>query len=193
MKPAKTYLKGRSIFIISIIVILLTIITVYLNGENHSRSITSNFYISLIIIGTVLFLFITYGLYKGVKLINDFPKFKNYEVGNYISSSGDMPELPFFEGGDGIGGFIISVLVWIGMTILIFLLLILIEIAFWFSVFVIIMVLYWLFFRALKLVFSKAPTTQGDIGMSALYALGYTILYLGWIFLIVFLAQNFNQ
>ncbi|WP_232730362.1 hypothetical protein [Lacinutrix sp. Bg11-31] len=132
----------------------------------------------------------TYGLYKGISLKDNFPNFKNYEVGNYISSSGDMPDLPFFEGGDGIGGFIISFLVWIGMTILIFLLLILIEIAFWFSIFIVIMMLYWLFFRALKLVFRKSKTTQGDIGISALYSLGYTILYLGWIFVIVFLVKK---
>ncbi|WP_034060142.1 hypothetical protein [Lacinutrix jangbogonensis] len=191
MKAAKTYLKGQSVFIISIIVILLTILTVYINGQNHERSITSNFYISLAIIGTVLFLFMTYGLYKGIGLKDNFPNFKSYEVGNHIPSSGEIPAIPIFEGGDGIGGFIMSVLVWIGMTILIFLLLILLEIAFWFTLFIIIMMLYWLFFRALKLVFTKAAITQGDIRISALYGLGYSILYLGWIFIIVFIAQKF--
>ncbi|WP_055447410.1 hypothetical protein [Lacinutrix mariniflava] len=191
MKAAKTYLKGQSVFIISIIVILITILTVYLNGENHDRSITSNFYISLAIIGTVLFLFMTYGLYKGIGLRDNFPNFKSYEVGNYIPSSGEMPDLPFFEGGDGIGGIIISVLVWVAMTILIFLLLILIEIALWFSIFIIIMMLYWLFFRALKLVFTKAPITKGKIRISMLYSLAYTILYLGWIFILVYLTQKF--
>lgn len=166
LKPAKTYLKGQSVFIVSIIVIVLTIITVYINGENHSRSITYNFYISLAIIGTVLFLFMTYGLYKGIGLKDNFPNFKSYEMGNYIPSSGDVPDIPFFEGGEGIGGLIMSILIWIGMTILFFLLIILLEIAFWFTIFIVIMMLYWLFFRALKLVFNKAPITQGNIGIS---------------------------
>ena len=76
MKPNKTYLKGKSVFIVSLIVIVVTILTVYASGIHFQRSITSNFYISLGIIAVTLFSFLTYGLYKGVSLEDDFPKLK---------------------------------------------------------------------------------------------------------------------
>ncbi|UOX33300.1 hypothetical protein LXD69_14800 [Flavobacterium sediminilitoris] len=66
MKIKQAYLKGKSIFIISLFVIGITILTVYLTGKNYNRTVTSNLYISLSIIGTILFFFMTYGLYKGI-------------------------------------------------------------------------------------------------------------------------------
>ncbi|MEM6687557.1 MAG: hypothetical protein AAF617_17400, partial [Bacteroidota bacterium] len=66
MKPSKTYLKGTSVFIVSLIVVVITTLTVYLSGIHYHRSITNNFYISLGIIAIALFSFLTYGLYKGI-------------------------------------------------------------------------------------------------------------------------------
>ncbi|WP_289045269.1 hypothetical protein [uncultured Olleya sp.] len=68
MKAKQTYLKGKSVFIVSLIVITITALTVYLTGINYNRSVTLNLYLSLSIIGTVLILFMTYGLYTGIKL-----------------------------------------------------------------------------------------------------------------------------
>lgn len=189
MKAKQTYLKGKSVFTVSLLVIGITILTVYLTGENYNRNVTSNFYLSLSIIGTALFLFMTYGLYKGIGLTDNFPKFREFKTGEFIAQSGTAPDLPSIEVGDGIGGLIISILLWIGMTILIFLLLILLEAFFWISIFIILAMLYWVFFRALKFVFSKSKDTKGDIGISAIYSLSYTILYLGWIFGIVYLTE----
>ncbi len=131
----------------------------------------------------------TYGLYKGIGLTDNFPKFKEFKTGDLIAQSGTIPDLPSLEVGDGIGGLIMSILLWIGMTILIFVLLILLEAFFWISIFIILAMLYWVFFRALRLVFSKSTNTKGDIGMSVIYSLSYTVLYLGWIFGIVYLTE----
>lgn len=189
MKAQKTYLKGKSVFIVSLLVIGITILTVYLTGENYNRTVTSNLYLSLSIIGTALFLFMTYGLYNGIGLKDNFPKFREFKTEEFIANSGTAPDLPSVEVGDGIGGLIMSILLWIGMTILIFVLLILLEAFFWVSIFIIFAMLYWVFFRALRLVFSKSPNTKGDIGISAIYSLTYTTLYLGWIFGIVYLTE----
>lgn len=190
IKPNQEYLKGKSVFIVSLLVIALTILTVYLTGINYNRALTTNLYTSLIIIGTTLFLFMTYGLYKGVDVVDDFPNYKNFTsgelYGGHLPANFDLPETTV---GDGIEGVIVSILVWIAMTILLFILLIILEVVFWVSLFIIIMMLYWLFFRALKLVFSKSKDTRGDIGVSALYAFGYTALYVGWIFGIVYLSE----
>lgn len=165
--------------------------TVYLTGINYNRSITSNLYISLAIIGIFLFLFMTYGLYKGINVIDNFPKFRNFKTGEFIPSSGEFPDIdmPSIDSGDGISGLIISILLWIGMAVLFFILLILLEALFWVSIFIILAMLYWIFFRALRFVFSKSSETKGDIGISAIYSITYSILYLGWIFGIVYLAE----
>jgi hypothetical protein len=189
LKNKKEYLKGKSVFIVSLIVIGITILTVYLTGENYNRNITSNLYLSLSIIGTVLFLFMTYGLYFGIGLKDNFPKFRNFKRGDIIGNTQPTFDTPSIDIGDGIGGLILSILVWIGMTILIIILLIVLEAVFWFSLFIIITTLYWVFFRALKFVFSKSKDTKGDIGISAIYSLIYTVLYLGWIFGIVYLTE----
>jgi hypothetical protein len=189
LKNKKEYLKGKSVFIVSLFVIGITILTVYLTGENYNRNITSNLYLSLSIIGTALFVFMTFGLYKGIGLIDNFPKFKEFKTGDFIEQSVTVPDLPSIEVEEGIGGLILSIVLWIGMTILIFLLLILLEAFFWISIFIILTMLYWVFFRALKFVFSKSTETKGDIGISAFYSLIYTILYLGWIFGIVYLTE----
>lgn len=102
MKGKKTYLRGKSVFTVSLLVIGITILTVYLTGENYNRTVTSNLYLSLSIIGTALFIFMTYGLYNGIGLRNDFPKFKNFKTGDIISSAGEFPdwEIPNIESDD---------------------------------------------------------------------------------------------
>lgn len=188
----KNYLKGKTVFIVSVLVITVTFLTIWLTGINFNRAITTNFYLSLSIIGTILFLFMTYGLYKGVGLEDNFPKFKGYKTGELFSySSSPSIETPDTEVGDGIAGLLISILLWIVMTIAIILLMFLLEAIFWFSIFIIIMMLYWVFFRALKVVFDKSEQTNGNLFLSFSYSLTYTALYLGWIFGLVYLTEFF--
>ncbi len=188
MKAKQTYLKGQSVFIVSLLVIVITALSVYWAGINYNRSLTANLYLSLGIIATALFLFMTYGLYKGIGLIDNFPEFRKFKKGDFISHTGELPDI----GVDGIGGIILSILLWIGMTILFIVLLIVLEAVFWFSLFIILAMLYWVFFRALKLVFSQSKVTNGELGMSAMYSLAYTALYIGWIFGIVYLVEIFK-
>jgi len=189
LRIKQNYLKGKSVFIVSLFVIGITILTVYLTGINYNRNLTSNLYLSLGIIATSLFLFMTYGLYKEIGLIDNFPKFRNFKRGDLIANSAPTFDTPSVSVGDGIGGLILSILLWIGMTILIIILLIVLEAVFWFSIFIILAMLYWIFFRALKFVFNKSKETKGDIGISAVYSLTYTFLYVGWIFGIVYLTE----
>ncbi len=195
MKPNKTYLKGKSVFIVSLLVIIATALTVYVTGINFHRSITSNFYISLGIIAATLFLFLTYGLYKGVRIADNFPKLKDFKIREWFRNGngtvGDVPDIGI-DVSDGIGGAIISVILWMLMSIVLVFLLVVLETIFWFSLFMILVMLYWVFFRAMRLVFSKAHHTQNDLGWSTVYALGYTFLYIGWIFGIVYATTVFK-
>lgn len=189
MKTKQPYLKGKSVFIVSLFVIGITILTVYLTGVNYNRSLTSNLYLSLGIIATALFLFMTYGLYTGIGLIDNFPKFRNFQTGDLTSGVSLDIDIPSIDVVDGIGGLILSVALWIVMSILFVVLLIVLEAVFWFSLFIIFAMLYWIFFRALKFVFNKSKDTKGDIGISVVYSLTYTLLYIGWIFGIVYLTE----
>ncbi|MDC8004164.1 hypothetical protein POV27_08890 [Aureisphaera galaxeae] len=189
MKARKTYLRGKSVFIVSLIVVGVTILTVYLTGIHYHRSVTTNFYWSLGIIAFSLFSFLTYGLFKGVGIKDNFPSLQEAKDSvDFIPSVGDnswVTEIPVPE----VENPILSVLVWIGMTILIIILLVFMEFIFWVSIFLLLAMLYWLYFRALRLVFSISRKTIGDFGNSVIYALGYTLLYTGWIFGIVYLAE----
>ena len=180
MKENRLVLKGKTVFILALVATVLTVVTVYLTGINYNRSIASNLYISLGLISTSLFLFLTYALYKGTKLVNNYPKFKNYAPGTIMHNV----SLPGFsiDIGEGIGGMILSILLWIAMTIAIIVLLFLFEALFWLSLFIIFASLYWVFSRALRVVFYKARRTNGDLPASMVNALTYTILYTVWLF-----------
>ncbi|MEM6379190.1 MAG: hypothetical protein AAF705_13325 [Bacteroidota bacterium] len=144
------------------------------------------------IIAVCLFLFMSYGLYRGVGLVDNFPKYENFKDKGSIAGSGVIPDLglPGVELENGIGGIIASIILWVVMTILLFFLLIVLEVVFWFSLFIILTMLYWVFFRALKFVFSKSAETKGDLPISIAYALGYTLIYTSWMFGLVYLSEN---
>ena len=99
--------------------------------------------------------------------------------------------LPDFgiDGGDGIGGILLSILLWIAMAILMIILLLVFEALFWLSLFIIFASLYWIFIRALKLAFYKSRSTKGDLPASIFNALTYTLLYTGWLFGIALVVQ----
>ncbi|MGI9532962.1 hypothetical protein [Lutimonas sp.] len=192
MKSRKTYLKAKSVFIVSLIVIGLTISIVYLTGLKFDRTIELNSYYSLTIIGLSLVMFMTYGLYNGIDLLNNYPVFKKYRRGAIFDVASPFPEeTPDLDIGDGIEGVIMSILIWIGMTILFIVLLFLVEAIFWFSIMVLIAMLYWVFFRALKLVFSKSNETEGKIGLSLIYSISYSVLYIGWLYAVVYLVEGY--
>ena len=190
MKASKTYLKGKSVFVVSAIVIAVTSLTVYFTGIHYHRSVNDNLLISLSIIAIVLFVFMTYGLFKGIGLVNNFPKFKKFKSGEMIDLPMGKNSVSGVDAGDGIEGLLFSIVSWILLTIAFVIFLVFLEAVLWLSIFVILAMLYWIFFRALKLVFSKAKITQGHFFKSIAFALGYTLLYTGWIFAIVFIAEK---
>ena len=190
MKASKTYLKGKSVFVVSAIVIAVTSLTVYFTGIHYHRSVNDNLLISLSIIAIVLFVFMTYGLFKGIGLVNNFPKFKKFKSGEMIDLPMGKNSVSGVDVGDGIEGLLISIVSWILLTIAFVIFLVFLEAVLWLSIFVILAMLYWVFFRALKLVFSKAEITQVHFFKSMAFALGYTLLYTGWIFAIIFIAEK---
>ena len=188
MKEKRIIFKGRTIFIVSLISISLTFLVVYLAGINFNRSLTSNLYLSLSIIAISVFLFLAFGLYKGIGIINNPPKLKNYQPGSIMQAI-RLPDLGTDIIGDGIGGIILSILLWIALAILAVVFLLVLEALFWISLFVIFAMLYWVFIRAIRLILYKARKTKGDLGASIFNALVYTLLFTGWMFAITFVVD----
>jgi len=59
----------------------------------------------------------------------------------------------------------------------------------WTMVLVFVAMLYWIFFRALRLVFKNSNKCKGNLASSAAYGIGYTILYNFWIYGIILAAH----
>ena len=54
----RPYFKGKTVFIVSLLVIGVTAFTVWLTGLQYHRALTTNFYLALGSIGSILFVFI---------------------------------------------------------------------------------------------------------------------------------------
>lgn len=143
MRPRSNYLNGRVVVASVFIAMAIVTITVYLSGIHLNRPFTTNFYISLAIIATMLLVFLTYGLYKGVSFYNTKLDISKADLN---LSPGSVPDVGI-EGasfGDDVFGVIAGILLWIAIGILAIVLLILLEGILWFLLAVVISMLYWI-------------------------------------------------
>ncbi len=189
MKQIRPKLSGKTIFYLSLAVITFAILTVYTSGLSSNRSLETNSYLALSIIWVALFLFLFYGLYKGISLTDDFPRFQSFKSGDLTGGWSFDTHTPDVQTGGGLGGILISIALWIGIALLIIVLSFLLEAFLWVSFFVLLSMLYWVFYRALTLVLNKSANTSGDLAISALYAGVYSFLYLSWMLVIVYLIE----
>ena len=119
----RTLINAKNIFIISIIVVTLTIISVWFYGIGNHKTVIENSLISTSILSISFFLFISISLYNGVKLKDNLGKLTNkfdskkLNFLKEINANGFGDSIP--EIGEGIGGIIISVIFWILATIII--------------------------------------------------------------------------
>lgn len=184
-------LNSKNIFLITLIVITLTIIIVWIFGLEDHRSILENSLFSTTILSIAFFLFIAIGLYKGVKIKDNLgeitDRFDPAKI-DFIKeavadrSIEDAPDI-----GEGIFGIIISLILWFIMALVISYLCWAFGAIVWFSILTFIAMLYWIFFRALRLVFKKSGKCRGNYLNSILYGIGFTILYNFWIYAIIFM------
>lgn len=199
-KP-RTYklINSKSVFRVSLLVVSLTIIGVYFWGLGQHNTFYENSIISTTILSIVFFLFITIGLYRGVKLKDNIGQIKSESISgsdtldilsNTSHSHGDGFD---FDVGDGLGGIIIGIILWILWAILV-------AVALWiFSNVILIVIatfaamLYWIFFRAIRLVFKNSNKSKGDIFESIKYGITYTFLYNFWIYGVFLLTEYLKR
>jgi hypothetical protein len=140
----KIFLNTKSIFPISLIVIFLTILSVWLLGLGTHRTMIQNSLLSTVILSSVFFLFILVGLYKGFKLrdnlgaiTNQFEWKKLEYLKDVNATDTDTPDV-----GDGIVGIILGVILWIIVSIIISFLLYIFGAILWMTVLIFIAMLY---------------------------------------------------
>jgi hypothetical protein len=183
MKLKPNFITTRWLFIVSLIVITLTVLGVWLFGVGKHRTLYFNSILDITILSLAFFLFITIGLYQGFKLKDNLGKITDkIEKEGLPDFSGvtDLPEISV----DG-GEIVLGILSWILFTIVLLIFIWFFAPLVWAMILVFAAMMYWIFFRALRLVFKNSPKCRDDLGKSAAYGLGYTLLYNFWIYGII--------
>jgi hypothetical protein len=186
MKKKRTYtlVETKDLFVISLIVVALMILAVYIWGLGQHHTFFEISIISTTIISIAFFLFITIGLYNGIKLKDNVGKITDRFKGiDAVDVPAELPSVdPPMDVGEGIAGIIAGILLWIVVAIVL-------AVSLWvFSNVVVIVVMtfvamvYWIFFRALRLVFKNSNKSKGDLMESMRWGLTYTVLYNFWIY-----------
>ncbi len=189
---------GKTLLLAFLGTAAIIILLVYLSGLTSHRSIVDNALISLSILALCFFLFLTFGLYNGLNVIDNYSHklqiiwrkaSRKLPDGSWAKDVTANAEIP--DAGDGIGGIILGIVLWIVMSILLVVLLIAFQAVVWITIILLSITIYWILIRALKLVFSKSEVCQNDLPKSIVYAFGYTALYIGWIYGIILASTLF--
>ena len=185
----------KTITLVAIAVIVVTAVSVFLLGK---ASLFHETELTLAIIATSLFVFLSIGLFRGVRVKAwdlpgadvKTPDFADIADGLNINGGADGFDVASGLDGDGclsaIVGFFLAVVV--GIFLLFFLwMIVTLGILAW--VFLLAS-LSWVFYLALRQVFAKSETCRGNWAKSVGYALLYTGLYTGWLFALVWVAEG---
>src|SRR5687768_4615897 len=78
---------ARSIFIVTLIVVVLTILGVYFWGLGHHRSFFENSMMSTTVLATAFFSFTTIALYRGVKIRDDVGKMTDLYQSKFLQAN----------------------------------------------------------------------------------------------------------
>ncbi|NNT72357.1 hypothetical protein HKT18_09040 [Flavobacterium sp. IMCC34852] len=191
----RTLINTGSLFAISLIVIVLTILSVWFYGIGKHQTVIENSLLSTSILSIAFFLFISISLYNGTKLKDNIGKITDKFNINKIEPLKEITtnNTDGFDVADGIGGIVLSIILWIITTIVISYLFFFLGAIIWLSILIFLAMLYWIFFRALRLIFKKSAECSGNVDRSIFYGILYTMLYNFWIYVIIFLTEYYGK
>ncbi|MCD0456035.1 hypothetical protein LPB85_11370 [Chryseobacterium sp. LC2016-27] len=190
--PKKTFLETKWLSYFTLAIIVLVILSVWLSGTNSHRSLFQNSVVSTSILAGAFFIFISSGLYFGLKLKDNVGHILHRERVKKYSDNVSLPDVSGFDPpavGDGIGGAIVSIILWFLISIVFAFLLYFLGFFFWSAILFFAAMLYWIFFRALRLVFKNSRKCKGDLLKSFAFGFFYSFLYISWIYGIIFLVN----
>lgn len=173
----------------------LTLI-IYSTGINQHRTLYLNSLLSTTIISIVFLTFITTGLYNGWKLKDGLGNFLDkFHLWKKPSSStmdvSHFEPLVFDEG--GIEGCVVSIIIWIVLGLFGSFIFWLLGAFIWAPILLVAGILYWIIFRAFRLIFRNSAKCKGDFFKSLGIALLFTFLYNCWIYAIILGTHFLNR
>ena len=187
----RTLMTTKTVSIATLTVALLTVLSIWLFGLGTHRTIFANTVLSVSLLSLFCFCFLTAGLYYGVKLKDDMGKLTDKAKPiNFpdLSSGFEIPsEVPI--SGEGIAEIIVGIIAWIAFSVLLLIAIWVFGAFLWATMIIFAAMLYWIFFRALRLVFKNANKCKGHLSMSLTYGFGYTVLYSFWIYGIILISH----
>lgn len=202
----------RVVLLISLPVIATITVLVFVLSD---RSIFVESQITLAIISLCLFGFLTTGLYRGVRLERPGKEELDRSVQQFESRSQSTgsapsnlftllfsfgpPDLSHFDlpkidlkdvpdAGDDLVGCLVTLVLWIVVLALLAVLVWLLA-QFIAALPVFVVALSWIFYRALRVVFARSRACRGRLLRSMGYGLLYTLLYTGWIFILLTIGR----
>lgn len=156
--------------------------------------------VTLTIIALCLFGFMAIGLYHGVRVEKDSVRIEATSAGsgwNWLAffdlGSIPMPEIHHVDipgvgdigGGDDLAGCLVSLLLWIGVTILIAVILAVVVPFIGSIIVVVFTALYWVFYQALRQVFARSRYCRGNWRRALGVSLIFTTIYTGWLLALI--------
>ncbi len=187
-------INSSTLFYSTLLVIPFITLLVYFIGLVDHRSLYQNALTTTTILFFIFFCFILWGLYKGWKLkdtLGDFRKHfgllkkpENAKVNT--KGAEDIPDIDFIEAPEGCA---IAIILWIGVGIFGSLFFWFIGAFFWGLILIFAGLLYWIFFRAFRMIFKNSSKCKGNIFLSIQLAILYSVLYSAWIYGIIFIGH----
>jgi hypothetical protein len=184
-------LSAGNVALVSAAVVGTTTVAVWLLGLGQHRTLFANSLISTSILFAAFFLFTTVGLYHGVKLRDDVGRLTDRISRKHFPSTGGLNTLPDFDfsEGHGILGILAAIVMAVVVAIVAVFVIWLVGALLWTGVLIFAAMLYWVFFRALRLVFKNSNRCRGRLGASLWEGFWYASLYTCWIYGIIMAAH----
>ena len=184
-------LSAGNVALVSAAVVAVTTVAVWLLGLGQHRTLFANSLISTSILFAAFFLFTAVGLYHGVKLRDDVGRLTDRISSKHFPGGNGLESLPDFDFADGPG--ILGILGAIVMAVFVAIMAVaaiwLVGALLWTGILIFAALLYWVFFRALRLVFKNSNRCRGRLGASLWEGFWYASLYTCWIYGIIMAAH----
>ena len=190
-------INSRTVFTSTLIIIPTLILIIYLTGRHEHRSLYFNAILSTTILSLIFLTFITTGLYNGWKLKDNLGNFLD-KIDNFKKpGSGGLSDASNLDFGlvdaDDLEGCLFSILAWIIIGVFGTLILWSLGAIIWAAILVIAGLLYWVIFRAYRLIFRNSSKCKKDFWKSLKIAALFTFLYSCWIYAIIFGTHFLNS
>ncbi len=190
VQPEQRYLKGKSVFILSLLLMGLISLCVYLSDIEGLLTNSSRAYLTISLSGICLFIFLSWALYGGYGLVDNFPKLKKNGPDRFLAPMEVFVRSNTSGGEDGTLGTVLSIIFFLAFGGLFLAIGLMIFLLLCYLAFVILSLIYWPFYQALSIRLKQSQESRGNWDKSMMYALGSTLLYLGGGICLLWLTES---